>query len=210
MYRFALAVLLSAALGAPAWGGQSAQALLEETTGHVIAQLQEQRDAIRQDPQRAHRLIDELLMPHVDLPRIARFVLGPVWREATPAQRERFTQEFRLLLLRTYGNAMREYIDEVADQARTARVTYAPVREATDPAEATVRSAIETPAGQSYSVVYRMHRRDGDWKVYDIVLEGVSLASTYRSSFRADVARVGLDGVIADLAERNRRRGPEG
>jgi phospholipid transport system substrate-binding protein len=204
MHRLLLTLVLVCALPAPSLAAESAQRLLEETTGVVIETLQEERQAIREDPRRAYQLIDDLLMPHVDLPRIARFVLGRHWRTASEEQRARFTEEFRWLLLRTYGSALREYIDEAAEQARAARVSYQPVREGADPLETTVRSTIVTPDGERYVVTYRMHRRDGDWKVYDIVLEGVSLVSSYRSSISSDVAQLGIDGVIGQLEARNR------
>lgn len=183
----------------------SPEDLLRQTAAVVTDTLQEEHTALEQDPRRVYELMDRILFPHVDMPRLARLVLGRHWRQATPEQRSRFTEEFKLLLQRTYAAAIQSYIGEITEQAPQVDIRYQPVREDPEAGEALVRTVIETPRGKSYAVDYRMHRRDAEWKIYDIIIEGISLLTNYRTSFAAEAQRVGVDGLIAELAERNRQ-----
>lgn len=183
----------------------SPEDLLRQTAAVVTDTLQEERTALEQDPRRIYELMDRILFPHVDMPRLARLVLGRYWRQATPEQRSRFTEEFKRLLQRTYATAIQTYIDEITEQAPRVNISYQPTRVDPETGEALVRTVIETPRGRSYAVDYRMHRREEGWKIYDIIIEGISLLTNYRTSFAAEAQRVGVDGLIAELAERNRR-----
>lgn len=205
--RRLISALLAAfvALGTgSAWGvEQSAQEFLDEQTRIVLDRLREEGPELKDDPERLNELIDRHILPHVDFPRMARFVLGPHWRDASEEQREAFTEAFRGVVVRTYAGAAREYIDDAAEQAEDIEITYKRQREDEDATEVMVRTVIETPGGGEYPVNYRMHSRDGEWKVYDLVIEGVSLLQNYRSTYSSEVRRKGLDAVIEDLKSRD-------
>lgn len=183
----------------------SPEELLRQTAAVVTDTLQEERVALKQDPHRVYELMDRILFPHVDMPRLARLVLGRHWRQATPEQRSRFTAEFKQLLQRTYATAVQSYIDEVTEQAPRVKIDYQLLREEPEDGEALMRTVIETPRGKSYTVDYRMHRQEREWKIYDIIIEGISLLTNYRTSFAAEVQRVGVEGLIEELAKRNRQ-----
>ncbi|MEO6696814.1 MAG: ABC transporter substrate-binding protein, partial [Gammaproteobacteria bacterium] len=86
-----------------------ADELVRETSEHMLTALKKEHDAIKGNPAKLYALTEEIILPHFDFERISSWVLGKYWREATPEQKSRFTQEFRNLLVRTYATAMLEY-----------------------------------------------------------------------------------------------------
>jgi phospholipid transport system substrate-binding protein len=172
-----------------------------QTTEQVVAAIKARRQELKTDPRVAYEISEQVILPRLDFSRVTRWVLGPRWRTASEEQRQRFSDQFRTLLIHTYVKAMIQYTDEILAQAD--KVSYPPVRYGPDDTDVTVRSRMQRQNGAVAEVSYRLHRRDGPWKIYDVALEGVSLVSTYRSSFAAQIERNGLDGLIADLTARN-------
>jgi phospholipid transport system substrate-binding protein len=175
-----------------------AQALVEETTTALLTAFEREQASIRRDPTHAYGIVNEILSPHIDYPRVTRLILGKYWRQASPQQRQRFMDEFRALQVRTYATALIDYAD--------IDIRYLPTRQARYPGRAIVRTQIPRRNGLPVSVDYRLHRADGRWKVYDVLVEGVSLLTSYRASIGAQIAQVGIDGVIEQLSAK--RRGP--
>lgn len=149
--------------------------------------------------QEAVRIVEQHIEPHVDFNRFAALVLGKYWRTATPEQRERFKQEFKTMLIRTYATTYGEYAEW--------EIRFKPLRN-WDPkaTKILVRTEFVQSGRQPAEVVFRMIRRDGDWKVYDVIIEGVDLVKNYRTEFGQEIAETGsLDALIESLAERNRQ-----
>lgn len=169
--------------------------VVQQTSSQVIERVKRDKEQLRADPMRLSALVDELVFPHFDFERMGRFVLGKNWNGASEDQRSRFVQEFRGLLTRTYATALLEYSDRA--------INYLPATAEPDGRQATVRSEIEQPGAQPVPLSYRMHLTDDGWKVYDVSVEGVSLISTYRSSFAQEVRQGGIQGLIDSLAARN-------
>ena len=142
------------------------------------------------------RLVRDVVFPRLDRERTAQWVLGANWRTATPAQREQFIAEFSDLLLRTYGTALRQYDSE--------KLNYLPAQAPAGADRVTVRTEIIRPDGPKVSVDYLLTNRSGEWKVYDVIIENVSLVVTYRSEYSAIIKRDGMDGLLKQLADRNR------
>ncbi|MGA7802703.1 MAG: ABC transporter substrate-binding protein [Gammaproteobacteria bacterium] len=175
--------------------------LIMDTAEHLVRELRAQQAAIANEPELAYRLADRTVVPHIDFPRIARWVAGRYWRTATPEQRVRFTGEFREFLINTYVTAMINYAHDILANANN--VSYPPMRPNQDRNRATVRMNIRLDSGATVAVDYYLHRNGGDWKIYDIAVAGISLVVTYRQTFSDRIASVGLAGVIKQLAERN-------
>ncbi len=193
-------------LGAGVARADDPRLLIVDTTNRFLAALKEQRAAIKADPQIAYRLVERTVLPYLDFPRIAHWVLGRYWRSATPAQRQRFTEELRTFLTRTYVTAMITYADKILAQADN--VSYPPVHYGLEDRDVMVPMVIELPERGSIQVGYRMYRSGTHWRIYDVVIEGVSLAITYRTSFATEIQQVGLQGLIDAMAKRNRDAGP--
>ena len=168
--------------------------LVRATTEGVVDQLTRAPE-IRSDTDRLTQLVEEHILPSVDFTRLSRLTLGKHWRSASDRQRMRFTNEFRELLVRTYSTALTEY----AGQA----ITYTPIKTASDGKRSIVRSKFQQPTGGSVSVDYSLYKSSDGWKIYDVKIEGISLAVNYRSSFAQAIRSHGLDGLIEQLVTRN-------
>lgn len=199
-----LLIALFAALILPLSGTASAaetlspDRLVRQTTERVLSALRESQAAMRANPSEVYDLVSEYVLPHFDFELMSRFVLAQDWRSATEQQQRRFVAEFRQLLVRTYGKSLAEYSGQ--------EVRYLPMH--ADPAtekRVTVETEILQGSGPEIPLSYKLYRTDGGWKVYDVIIDGVSLVLNYRSSFSDRIAREGLDALIEDLAARNRQ-----
>lgn len=200
MKRFIAAFCLIAPLllGARvAAGAESPQGLVQETSERMLTTLKAERGAIEKNPDRLYQLVREIVLPHFDFEQMSRLVLGKHWRRLTPEQRERFVQEFQALLIRTYGTALNEYRDQ--------KIEYLPMREGSDPKETTVRTEVQRPGAPPIPIDYSMLLENDRWKVYDVVIEGVSLVTNYRTSFSNEINQGGFDQLIKKLQERNQQ-----
>ncbi len=195
-------------LGTPAAAAGTTAApeqMMEQVSKEMIATLKRERDAVYAHPDHMFDLVDEVLGPHVDFPRMSGWVLGRYWRQASAEQRTRFIAAFRTLLVRFYTAALLDdprQLDSLLAHADTL-ITFLPGRPVQGDTT-TVRSEVHLDDGKVVQVLFSVHDRDGDWKVYDVTVEGVSLVTNYRSSFAQEVQQGGLDNLIAQLEQRNR------
>ena len=144
------------------------------------------------EPEFVLDVIESEIMPLVDFDGMARLILARHWRDASPAQRERFTEAFRNTLLQSYGVRLADYLDR--------RVVVVPRRSRQDDRMAVVSTEIEMGRGQPNIVVnYRLRPVGGDWRVFDVEAEGLSFVGNFRTSFNTEIGRHGLDALIARL-----------
>ena len=197
-----MGLLWHAPAAASADPAPSARELVVSTAEEFIEALQMNKDAIKQDANLAYRLAEDTVIPHLDFERITRSVLGKHWLSASATQREQLTREFRALLTHSYVAAMVTYSDQILQHADN--VQFPPGRSRQDGDKALVTMLIELEGGKQVAVQYQMHLSDAAWKIYDVQIEGISLALTYRSTFSQEIAQAGIDGLIASLAARNR------
>ncbi len=169
--------------------------LVQDTSSRMLAALHDERDAIRQDPSHLYDLVSTIVLPYFDFERMSQWALGRNWRTATPEQRASFVQQFRTLLVRTYGQALSKYADE--------KIIYLPFAGDMMAPSVTVRTEIEQ-AGSTIPISYSMYRSRNGWKVYDVVISGISLVTNYRSSFGNVIRNEGMDSLIRQLAEKNK------
>lgn len=183
--------LLAAAPVAPAAPPPPDQAL-RQTTERIQASIRQNHAAYRADPARFRRMVDEMVVPSFDQQAIGRLVLGRHWRGASDAQRRRFVAAFRNSLVYSYADALLEYHD-------TVRAQWKPARVAADAGEATVDVDLLRPAGPPVPLGFAVRRVDDEWKIYDVTVEGVSLAAAFRSQFAAEIGKNGLEALIQRL-----------
>ncbi|MDV7393569.1 ABC transporter substrate-binding protein, partial [Arthrospira platensis SPKY1] len=113
MKAIALGLLLFLLGVGPGWTtAQPPQQVVQDTSARMIEALRNNREILSQDPSRLHGLVNQIILPNFDFNLISRWVLGRAWQQATPEQRRRFAEEFQTLLVRTYSNALLEYVDE--------------------------------------------------------------------------------------------------
>ena len=165
--------------------------LIESSANILLSGIDSRRAEFRKDPTGLYKLVGETLLPHFDTPYAAQLVLGQHWRNATPEQRKRFVDAFYQSLLYTYGDAM---VDFTADRLKVLPTKVAPTDE-----RATVRTEIKRSNGTKVGVNYSLRKVGGQWKAWDVVIDGISYVKSYREDYGSEVQQKGLDAVIARL-----------
>jgi len=196
-----LAMMLSASLLSinVAHAEVTADELVKQTADDVLATIKNDKEIQAGNQQKIFALAEEKILPNFDFDRVCRMVLGKNWKTATPEQQAVFQKEFRSLLLRTYATALGKYRNQV--------IEYKPLRAEPDAKNVSVKTQILQPGGQPIAVDYSLVKVDGGWKVYDIVIESVSLVTNYRSQFSNEIRTNGLDSLNKKLAEKNKAAG---
>ena len=186
-----LAALL-AALGAPAQE-QAPDALVKGLVTEVIEVVAQNRDA-----RALTELAEKKVIAHFDFRRMTQLAVGRPWSQASPDQQGALERAFRALLVRTYATALTQ-------SSGKTRVVVRPANIGAADAETMVRTTVTEPGRKPFSIDYRMSKAPGGWKVYDVVVENLSLVTNYRSSFQSEIGRSGIDGLIKALEDKNRR-----
>jgi len=176
-------------------------ALVVRVTEALVAEAKSQGEALRRDSERAYALADRLVMPVIDFPAIARRILGPPWRNATPEQQGRFLAEYETLVMRTLVAAYVEHIDKVPRYGE--RITYLPTRWDPDAQGAVVRSRLPLTSGLPLDVEYQMRQAEGAWKIQDVRVAGVSLVQANQVAFVRELASGGIESLTSRLATHN-------
>ncbi len=172
--------------------------MLKQTSDEVIAVIREKREQLKEDPTLVYDLVHEYILPHLDEVTIAKLALGKNWRDASREQKVEFINEFRNLLIRTYGKSLSEFSDQ--------EITYFPVNIKEGEQKVVVKSEVLQPGGPSIPVSYRMRIKDDQWKVYDLSIDGVSLVTSYRGTFDQEVRKGGIDGLLKYLKDKNDKK----
>ena len=147
--------------------------LIESSANILLADIDKNREAYRKDPTGLYKTVSQTLLPNFDTAYAAQLVLGPHWRNASAEQRKRFVDAFYNSLLYTYGDAM---IDFTAN-----RLKVFPTKVA---------------------VNYTLRKVNGEWKAWDVVIDGISYVKSYREDYGAQVDQQGMDAVIKRLESR--------
>jgi phospholipid transport system substrate-binding protein len=203
--RFLLAALRACAAAALLLTATAAAAqtppdvLVRNTSEEVLATIRKTTDQAR-----LQQLAEAKVAPHFNFERMTRLAVGRAWQQATPEQRQRLQKEFRDLLVRTYTNAV------AAGAHSQARVQYKPLRPPAEGDETVVRTQVTEPGRPSIAIDYSMEKGPEGWKVYDVTVDNISLVTNYRGSFASTISQSGIDGLINDLAEKNRRNRASG
>jgi phospholipid transport system substrate-binding protein len=179
-----------------AFAGVAPDQLVKKTADDVIEVIKSDKDIQAGNQQKIFALAEEKILPNFDFEKVSRLVLGKNWTKATPEQQSAFQAEFKTLLLRTYATALSKYKNQT--------IEYKPFRLEPGAETATVKTAIQQPGGEPIAVDYTLSKKGDDWKVYDIVIESVSLVTNYRSQFAQEIRQNGLDSLNKKLAEKNK------
>jgi len=201
MLRFFVPLLAALVPFAAAAQAQEApDAMVKRIADEVIAIVKQDKDLQNGNSQKVVQLAEQKVLPHFDFTRMTRLAVGRNWSQASPEQREALTKEFRTLLVRTYSASLSQY--------RNQKIEVKPLAAAPGDEDVVVRSAVIQEGGPPIPIDYRMEKTPQGWKVYDVVIDGASLVTTYRGSFNDQIQRAGIDGLLKTLQERNRSGPP--
>lgn len=169
--------------------------LVKSTAEEVLTIIRADKDIQAGNTKKVVELAEAKVLPHFDFARMTRLAVGKNWNKASDEQKERLIKEFRTLLVRTYSVSLAQYKNQTVD--------YKPTALQPGDKEATVKTVINQPGGQSIPIDYRMAQTPQGWKVFDITIDGVSLVTNYRSSFNSTIEQSGIDGLIKSLSDKN-------
>jgi phospholipid transport system substrate-binding protein len=195
-----IALVLTALLPALAAAQEAPEALVKRVTDELLTIIKNDKGIQSGDMTKVAQLAEQKVLPHFDFERMTRLAVGKNWRDASDAQKKALQDEFRTLLVRTYSSSLAAY--------RNQAIEVKPGNVAAGDKEAVVKTAVIQQGGPSIPINYSMEKTDTGWKVYDVVIDGASLVTTYRGSFNDQIQKGGIDGLIKSLQERN-RAGPE-
>jgi len=194
-------LLLLSLFASPALANIPPDKMLEATTQKMVKALQDNHEAIQQDHRVLHGLIEDILLPRLDIITASRSVLGKHWKTASKEQKIRFIHAFRNLLIRFYSSALAEYLSD--HKIKSNFITYLPLRESLDQKRLSVHAIVNPPRGDKVSMSYRLRNTKKGWKIYDVAVAGISVISTYRTSFASEIHQKGLEAFIASIEKRN-------
>lgn len=169
---------------------------VRETVETLQSLIQKNQAEYQKDHAAFYKAVNQVAVPRFDVPYIAQIVLARYWRTASPQQREAFESAFKDMLIRSYANTL-------LANAGSTKIVWKPARLSDD--DATVRTELERGNGKNYPVNFSVHKVNGDWKIYDITIDNLSLALNFRSQIDSSVQREGLNRVIDQLEHRTQQ-----
>ena len=181
---------------------QSAEEVVRSTLDQVIEKLSTKKGNLDVHQEHTFKLIQDYVVPHIDFPTMSRWVLGKNWNKASQDQRQAFINEFKTLMVYTYAKTLMKYLVK--------EIRYFPVQSNPTSNLAIVKIEIWTNSsthtiGSANTILvnYKMHISNGEWKVIDITVDGVSLVRAYRGLFASEIRKNGFDSLITKLIDRN-------
>ncbi len=197
-----LVIILAISLPVVARPAASPTTMLQQTSDEMLAAIKTYQPMIKKDPRYLFIIVNEILTPHVDMEAVARMALGKHWASASETQRRCFTREFTALLVRFYSLSLAEYLNlhEIPQDV----IEFLPARDRLSPHNSLIHTRVHPPRGKQVDVNYSLHQVDGEWKVFDVSVDGISIVSAYRSVFTSELRKHGIDGLIATLSDQNR------
>ena len=200
----ALALTFGASLAAPALAQDTAAAASAQQTPEQVVKtiahdldttIAGHKDELKNNREKLIAVIDDVFLPHFDIDYASILVLGQHAREATPAERERFAKAF-------YNSITNRYAEGLLNYTKGA-VVVLPFNGDLNDKRTVVRTQVVLEDGKKVSVDYAFRKsRSGDWKAYDVIIEGISYVTNYRNQVDAEIRKVGIDQLITNLETR--------
>jgi phospholipid transport system substrate-binding protein len=195
-----LLTLIGLVAAASAFAQEAPDALVKRTADEILTIVRSDKDLQSGDSRKVVQLAEQKVLPYFDFDRMTRLAVGRNWQQATAEQRAALTKEFRTLLVRTYSTSLSQY--------RNQTIEVKPLKAAANDTDVTVKTAVIQQGGPPIPIDYAMEKKDNTWKVYDVLVDGASLVTTYRGSFNDQIQKGGIDGLIKTLQERNQSGAP--
>lgn len=172
-------------------------AMVRQVTEDVLTVVRQDKDIQNGNTRKAMDLVETKVMPYFNFQHMTALAVGRDWNRATAEQKKRLTEEFKTLLVRTYSNALTSYKNQ--------KVVYKPSKIQPEDSNVLVRTEVVQPGNKAVQLDYALEKLGDGWKVYDVIVAGVSLVTNYRDTFSQEVRNNGIDGLISMLANRNKQ-----
>ena len=195
LFSLLLAVLMCCA---PAFAQEdSPDALIKKVTDDVLTIVRQDKDIQSGNTKKAIELVEAKVLPHFNFLHMTALAVGRDWNKATPEQKKQLSEEFKTLLVRTYSNALTGYKDQT--------VRYKPTKMQSGDTDVLVRTEIVQSGNKPIALDYSAEKLPDGWKVYDVIVAGVSLVTNYRDTFTQEVRANGIDGLLQMLVTKNKQ-----
>ena len=186
----AVPVFAQAAATAPAQ--QAPVQIVQSIADQLASAIEGHRDELKKNQEKLIGVIDDVFLPHFDIDYASILVLGQHARTTSPAQRERFAKAF-------YNSITHRYAEGLLNYTR-GRVKVLPFNGDLNDKRTVVRTQVVLDDGKLVAIDYAFRKgRDGDWKAYDVIIEGISYVTNYRNQVDAEIRKVGIEKLIANL-----------
>ncbi|MCC6196849.1 MAG: ABC transporter substrate-binding protein [Burkholderiales bacterium] len=193
LFRAVAACCMFAAAAAAAQ--EAPDALVRRVAEDTLALIKSDPKVQAGDQARIREVVETKLLPYFDFERITALAMGRNWRSASPEQQKQLVEQFRTLLIRTYSGALTQYKDQ--------KMEFKPLRAEDNATDVTVRTEVVRSGQSPVPIDYGMTRTPQGWKVYDVIVAGVSLVTNYRDEFNEQIKKGGIDGLIKTLQAKN-------
>ena len=167
---------------------QSPHEFIQAVVDDLLNRLDGRRDMLADDTEALHALVGDVLDPVFDFRYSARLVLGLHARKATPEQLARFEKAFYNFLVITYAEGIVKFTSD--------RIKVLPFRGKIDPRRTLAKTEVYRNDGTPVPVAYALRYSSSGWKVYDVVIEGISYVTNYRNDLNTQISQEGLEAVI--------------
>jgi phospholipid transport system substrate-binding protein len=191
-----LGVLLAGFAASAAAQEVTPDELVKTVTTEVIDLITKDKEIRSGSRTKLIQVIEAKVLPHFNFNSMTALAVGQSWGKATPDQKKRLVEEFRTLLVRTYASALSAYSEQ--------RFDFRPLRARPTDTDVTVNVRVIQSGAQPVPIDYSMEKTAAGWKVYDVMVGGVSLVANYRTEFNATVREAGIEGLIRNLQAKNR------
>ncbi|MGQ0587066.1 MAG: MlaC/ttg2D family ABC transporter substrate-binding protein [Gammaproteobacteria bacterium] len=175
--------------------------VVKTTTERLQQEIAVREKEFKADQGKLYAFVEEIIVPKFDTKYIAQLILARHWKGASNDQRKRFQAAFKDMLVHSYANALVEYHTAVKPE-------WQPLRMAKDATDVTVNSRLLREGKPPLPIGFAMRLKDGEWRVYDIVIENLSLVTSFRGQINSEIKRSSLDALIQRL-ESGQRVAPE-
>ncbi|MEY2865670.1 MAG: hypothetical protein RLZZ83_913 [Pseudomonadota bacterium] len=194
MKKFLL-IILALVMSITVSAAEAPDLFVKKIADEVFEILKTDKDLKAGNKEKAYKITEEKILPYFDFDRISKLVLGKAWPAASKEEQEAFKKEFRLMIIKTYGSALLKFKDQT--------LNYKPTRFQPSDEEVLVRTEILQSGAPPLPIDYMLEKDGSSWRVFDIIIEGVSLVTNYRGQFGNEIKQNGIASLITKLAEKN-------
>ncbi len=172
--------------------------MLEGAANQIISTLKQNKPSLKSNTKVIYSAVERYLLPNVDVMGMSRSVLGrKAWTAASVSEKQQFSREFTQLVIRTYATPLAQYTDE--------SVKFLPVRGSLDGRFIRVNSLIVRSNGKDIPLTYSLVSSNGQWKIYDLSVEGVSLLQSFRSQFAGVLQGSSMQDLIKQMQQQGKK-----
>jgi len=199
--KLLLTLVLALSMAGVANAEQTPDVVVKQTVDQLVNNIQTNRAVYAADTDALYAMVENTLVPSIHVQRMSNLILGKNARRASNEQKAAFAQEFKTFLIRSYATALLEYTGNE-------KVKYKPVKIEPGADKVAVKAELIASDGQAYPInLYMSNRKDTRWRAYNMEVAGINFVSTYRATFGEIVAKKGVDGLVADLRQKNQKLG---